>query len=125
MRKIQMQRIMVATFCAALSMAPGGGARGQDLQETLGRVLQGFQGQSQSQGQGQGQDQRYDPRDPRYDRAAPERREGDRRYIYSDRSDPQDRLRALDEADRRLDAQQRQLDEDRRRIEAERRRLTR
>jgi hypothetical protein len=117
MRKIQMQRIMVATFCAALSMVPGGGARGQDLQETLGRVLQGFQGQ--------GQDQRYDPRDPRYDRAAPERREGDRRYIYSDRSDPQDRLRALDEADRRLDAQQRQIDEDRRRIEAERRRLTR
>ena len=89
-------------------------ARAQDLQETLGRILQGFQSP----------DPRQDPRyDPRYD---PREGGGDRRgAAYSDRWEGQDRLRALDEADRRLDAQQRQLDEDRRRVEAERRRLTR
>ena len=116
-----MRRIMIAIVCAGLGTAAVSDAHAQDLQETLGRILQGFQGQ----GQDPRQDPRHDPRDQRYDRAAPERRESDRRYIYNDRSEPQDRLRALDEADRRLDAQQRQLDEDRRRVEAERRRLTR
>jgi hypothetical protein len=107
-----MRRIMAAALCAALGMAPSADARAQDLQETLGRLLQGFQGPGQ-QGDPR-QDPRYDPRD------------GDRRgAAYSDRWEAQDRLRALDEADRRLDAQQRRLDEDRRRIEAERRRLTR
>ena len=123
-----MRRIIAAAVCAAaLGTAPLAEARAQDLQETLGRLLQGFQGP------GQGQDPRYDPRqdpryDPRQDRAGPpQRRDADRRGtpVYSDRWEVQDRLRALDEADRRLDAQQRQLDEDRRRIEAERRRLTR
>ena len=118
-----MQRIMVAAICGALGMALVGNARAQDLQDTLGRVLQGFQGQGQ--GQDPRQDPRYDPRDSRQDRDGPSRRDGERRYIYDERSDPRDRLRALDEADRRLDAQQRQIDEDRRRVEAERRRLTR
>ncbi len=115
-----MRRIMAAALCAALGMAPSADARAQDLQETLGRLLQGFQGPGQ-QGDPR-QDPRCDPRqDPRYDP-----RDGDRRgAAYSDRWEAQDRLRALDEADRRLDAQQRQLDEDRRRVEAERRRLTR
>jgi hypothetical protein len=108
-----MRQIMMAAVCtAALSMAPVADARAQDLQDTLGRLLQGFQGQ-------QGQDQRPDPR------GAPQRRDDDRRSVYSDRSDPRDRLRMLDEADRRLDAQQRQIDEDRRRVDAERRRLAR
>lgn len=113
-----MRHLMAAAACAAaLGAAPVGSARAQDLQETLGRILQGFQGPDQRQ------DPRYDPRsDPRYD----PREGGERRgAAYSDRWEGQDRLRALDEADRRLDAQQRQLDEDRRRIEAERRRLTR
>ena len=107
-----MRQIMMVAVCAALGAAPLTGARAQDLQDTLGRLLQGFQGQ-------QGQDQRQDPR------GAPQRRDDDRRPVYSDRSDPRDRLRMLDEADRRLDAQQRQIDEDRRRIDAERRRLSR
>lgn len=115
-----MRQIMAAAVCAAaLGVAPATGARAQDLQETLGRTLQGFQGPDPRQ------DPRYDPRaDPRYDPR--EGGGGDRRgAAYSDRWEGQDRLRALDEADRRLDAQQRQLDEDRRRVEAERRRLTR
>jgi hypothetical protein len=106
-----MRHFMATALCAAaLATTPAIGARAQDLQETLGRILQGFQGP--------------DPRqDPRYD---PCEGGGDRRgAAYSDRWEGQDRLRALDEADRRLDAQQRQLDEDRRRVEAERRRLTR
>jgi hypothetical protein len=110
-----MRWIVAAALCAALGAAPSpGGARAQDLQETLGRLLQGFQGQQGQQGDPR-QDPRHDPRD------------GDRRggAAYSDRWEPQDRLRALDEAERRLDAQQRRLDEDRRRIEAERRRLMR
>lgn len=110
-----MRQIMVAAvWAAALGVGTVTDARAQDLQETLGRILQGFQGP----------DQRQDPRyDPRYD---PREGGGDRRgAAYSDRWEGQDRLRALDEADRRLDAQQRQLDEDRRRVEAERRRLTR
>ncbi len=110
-----MRHFMAAALCAAaLATTPATGARAQDLQETLGRILQGFQGP----------DPRQDPRyDPRYD---PREGGGERRgAAYSDRWEGQDRLRALDEADRRLDAQQRQLDEDRRRIEAERRRLTR
>jgi hypothetical protein len=108
-----MRWIMVAAVCGAF-IAAGTGAQAQDVQETLGRLLQGFQGQ--------GQDVRQEPRD---ERATPERREGERRYTSSDRSEPEERLRTLAEADRRLDAQQRQLDEDRRRIEAERRRLRR
>ena len=107
-----MRQIMMVAVCAALGMAPAADARAQDLQDTLGRLLQGFQGQ-------QGQDPRPDPR------GAPQRRDDDRRPVYSDRSDPRDRLRMLDEADRRLDAQQRQIDEDRRRVDAERRRLAR
>ena len=110
-----MQRILVVGICAALGGLPIANAQAQDLQETLGRILQGFQGQG-AQGDTQ-YDQRQDPRsDPR---------SGDRRSVYSDRWEAQDRLRALDEADRRLDAQQRRLDEDRRRIDAERRRLAR
>jgi len=110
----RMRHLMAAALCAAaLVFAPVAGARAQDLQETLGRILQGFAGP----------DSRQDPRyDQRYD---PREGGSDRRAAYSDRWEGQDRLRALDEADRRLDAQQRQLDEDRRRIEAERRRLTR
>jgi hypothetical protein len=114
-RGSQMQRIMVVAICAALGMAAAAEARAQDFQETLGRLLQGMQGQEPRQ------DPRNDPRyDPRFD---PRSEQYDNRR-YSDRA-PDDRLRALDAADRRLDAQQRQIDEDRRRIEAERRRLTR
>jgi len=105
-----MRRILMAAACAGLLGATPAAA--QDLQETLGRVLQGLGGG------GQQQDQRYDPRQD-------QRGGGDRRQVYSDRWDTQDRARALDEADRQLDAQQRRIDEDRRRIEAERRRLSR
>lgn len=103
--------MLVATSAALFGMLPPAEARAQDLQDTLGRILQGFQGQ--------GQDERQDQR------GAPPRREGDRRAAYDERWDSRERERALDEAERRLDAQQRQLDEDRRRIEAERRRLPR
>lgn len=106
------QTIAVTAFAAALGMAPLTNARAQDLQETLGRLLQGFQGQ----------DQREDPRDPRNGQ---QWREDDRRAGYSDRWEVRDRLRALDHADRRLEAQQQQIEEDRQRIEMERRRLTR
>ena len=108
-----MRQIMLVTVCAAaLGMASRSDARGQDLQETLGRLLQSFQGQ----------DQREDQRDPR---DGQQWREDDRRAGYSDRWEVRDRLRALDHADRRLEAQQRQIEEDRHRIEVERRRLTR
>jgi hypothetical protein len=50
-----MRRIMAAALCAALGMAPSADARAQDLQETLGRLLQGFQGP------GQQGDPRQDP----------------------------------------------------------------
>jgi hypothetical protein len=114
-----MRHFMAAAVCAAaLGLAPMAGAQAQDLQETLGRILQGFAGPDPRQ------DPRYDPREDR--RHDPREGGADRRgAVYSDRWEGQDRLRALDEADRRLDAQQRQLDEDRRRVEAERRRLTR
>jgi hypothetical protein len=113
-----MRWIIAAAVCTTLGVAPTGSLRAQDLQDTLGRLLQGFGGQ----GQGQQADPRYDQRqDPRL-----EGRGGDRRgAAYSERWDAQDRARALDEADRRLDAEQRRIDEDRRRIEAERRRLSR
>jgi hypothetical protein len=101
--------MLVAASVVLFGTAPLTEARAQDMQETLGRLLQGFQGQDQRQDQ----------------RGGPPRREGDRRAAYDDRWDTRDRERALDEADRRLDAQQRQIDEDRRRIEAERRRLPR
>ena len=108
-----MRQIMMATVCAAaLGMAPSTSVKAQDLQETLGRLLQGFQGQ----------DQREDQRDQR---DGQQWREDDRRAGYSDRWEVRDRLRALDHADRRLEAQQRQIEEDRHRIEIERRRLTR
>ena len=80
------------------------------MEETIGRVLQGFGGQ--------GSDPRYDPREA-------ERWRDDRRPAYSDRMEARERLDMLDEADRRLDAQQRRIDADRRRIEDERRRLLR
>lgn len=114
MRRIKMVIMACAGLAAGSGLAPmtGAGAQ-QDLQDTLGRVLQGFQG---------GQDPQ---RDPQQDPRGPQRRGDDRRVDTGDRADPRDRMRALDEADRRLDAQQRQIDEDRRRIEAERRRLAR
>ncbi|MDN3564890.1 hypothetical protein ACFQY5_29905 [Paeniroseomonas aquatica] len=104
-----MKPILVMTLCAVLGTAAAP-ASAQDMQDTIGRILQGFQG-----GQSQQQDQR----------GGAQRRGDERRPVYDDRSDPRDRMRMLDEADRRLDAQQRQLDEDRRRIEAERRSLSR
>jgi len=104
-----MRQIMVAAICAALTAVPLTQARAQDLQDTIGRLLQGMQG---------GQDQRQDERGP------PLRRGDERRSAY-DGSDRRERMEMLDEADRRLDAQQRQIDEDRRRIESERRRLSR
>ncbi len=108
-----MRWIIAAALGATLGLAPVGGLRAQDLQDTLGRLLQGFGGQGQQQG------------DPRYD-GRQDPRAGDRRgAAYSERWDAGDRMRALDEADRRLDAEQRRIDEDRRRIEAERRRLSR
>ncbi|MBD0275827.1 MAG: hypothetical protein ICV73_28350, partial [Acetobacteraceae bacterium] len=62
-----MRQIMAAAVCAAaLGLAAVPDARAQDLQETLGRILQGFAGP----------DTRQDPRyDPRYD----PREGGDRR----------------------------------------------
>ena len=110
-----MQRIILAAaVCAAFGAAPAGA---QTLEETLGRVLQGFGAQGQ---QGQ-QDPRYDPReDPRA-----ERFREDRRRPYDDRMEVQERIRVLDEAEQRLEAQERQIERDRRRINEERRRLTR
>jgi hypothetical protein len=113
-----MRRIMMAVIVGALGTAAAVvGAQGQNLQDTLGRVLQGY-----IQGGDPRQDPRaqYDPRSPQ----DPSRRQWDERRDYHDRG-AEERLRALDEADRRLDAQQRQIDADRRQIEAERRRLTR
>lgn len=103
--------MLVAASATLFGMMPLAEARAQDMQDTLGRILQGFQGQPQDQRQDQ--------------RGGPPRRDGDRRAAYDERWDSRERERALDEADRRLDAQQRQIDEDRRRIEAERRRLPR
>ncbi len=100
--------IPAAICAAALGTAPA--ARAQSLEETIGRVLQGFGGQ--------GPDPRYDPREA-------ERWRDDRRPAYSDRMEVRERLDMLDEADGRLDAQQRRIDADRRRIEEERRRLLR
>jgi hypothetical protein len=108
-KDLRMKPIFVMTLCAVLGTAAAP-ASAQDMQDTIGRILQGFQG-----GQSQQQDQR----------GGAQRRGDERRPVYDDRSDPRDRMRMLDEADRRLDAQQRQLDEDRRRIEAERRSLSR
>jgi flagellar motility protein MotE (MotC chaperone) len=107
--------MLVAASAALFGMLPPAEARAQDLQDTLGRILQGFQGPGQNERQDERQDQR----------GGPPRRDGDRRAAYDERWDSRERERALDEAERRLDAQQRQLDEDRRRIEAERRRLPR
>lgn len=106
-----MRSVAAIAFCAALGAAIAMPARAQDMQDTIGRLLQGFQG-------GQPQ-QQQDPR------GGGQRRGDDRRPVYDERSDPRDRMRMLDEAERRLDAQQRQIDEDRRRIEQERRRLSR
>ena len=105
-----MRSFVAIALCGALGAAAGGPVQAQDLQDSLGRLLQGFQGgQPQQQ-----QDQRGGPR-----------RGDDRRPVYDEAGDPRERMRMLDEADRRLDAQQRQIDEDRRRIEQERRRLSR
>lgn len=105
-----MRPIIIMTMSVLLGSAAAP-ASAQDMQDTIGRILQGFQG-----GQPQQQEQRG---------SANQRRSDERRPVYDDRSDPRDRMRMLDEADRRLDAQQRQIDEDRRRIEAERRNLSR
>lgn len=108
-----MRRITIvgaAVACAAAFGAPG--ARAQTLEETIGRVLQGFGGQGQ-------QDPRYDPREVR----EVERWRDDRRPAYSDRMDARERLDMLDEAERRLEAQERQIERDRRRITEERRQL--
>ncbi|RYJ03385.1 MAG: hypothetical protein EON47_04255 [Acetobacteraceae bacterium] len=107
-----MRSVAVITLCAALGAGSVTPASAQDMQDTIGRLLQGFQG-------GQPQQQQQDPR------GGGLRRGDERRPVYDDRSDPRDRMHMLDEADRRLDAQQRQIDEDRRRIEQERRRLSR
>ena len=105
-----MRSFVAIALCGALGAAAGGPVQAQDLQDSLGRLLQGFQGGQQQQQQ----DQRGGPR-----------RGDDRRPVYDEAGDPRERMRMLDEADRRLDAQQRQIDEDRRRIEQERRRLSR
>ena len=102
--------LVVAAVCAAAAFGTAPTAWAQSLEETIGRVLQGFGGS--------GPDPRYDPREA-------ERYRDDRRPAYSDRMEARERLDVLDEADRRLDAQQRRLDADRRRIEEERRRLLR
>ena len=112
-----MQRIMMATIVGALASVAVTGTQAQSLQDTLGRVLQGYM---------QGGDPRQDPRaqyDPRLSQD-PGRGQWDERRDYHDRG-AEERLRALDEVDQRLDAQQRQIDADRRQIEAERRRLAR
>ena len=106
-----MRRTLVAAaVCVTAAFGTAPAARAQSLEETIGRVLQGFGGP--------GQDPRYEPREA-------ERWQDDRRPAYSDRMEARERLETLDEADRRLDAQQRRIDADRRRIEDERRRLLR
>jgi hypothetical protein len=126
MRKL-LRTLLVTT---ALGAMPVTDAQAQDVQDTLGRVLQGLQG---------GQDQRPAPegyrdggrRDDRYrdaDRRGDERgyRDGDRRYDERDTGrrgmqDGDDRRRSTGEAERRLDEQQRRLDEERRRLDRDRR----
>ena len=111
-RRNQMRQTILAAACVGvLGMAIPTEVTAQDLQETLGRLLQGFQGQD-----------REDQRGPR---DGQQWREDDRRAGYSDRWEVRDRLRALDHTDQSLEAQQRQIEEDRHRIEIERRRLTR
>ena len=106
-----MRSFVVIALCGALGATASGPVQAQDIQDSIGRLLQGFQG-------GQQQQQQQDPR-------GGQRRGDDRRPVYDEAGDPRERMRMLDEADRRLDAQQRQIDEDRRRIEQERRRLSR
>jgi hypothetical protein len=105
-----MRRTLIAAAVCAAALGAAPAAEAQSLEETIGRVLQGFGGQ--------GTDPRYDPHEA-------ERWRDDRRPAYSDRMEARERLDMLDEADRRLDAQQRRIDADRRRIEEERRRLLR
>jgi hypothetical protein len=102
--------LIAAVVCAAAVFGTASTGQAQGLEETIGRVLQGFGGQ--------GPDPRYDPREA-------ERWRDDRRPAYSERMESRERLEMLDEADRRLDAQQRRIDADRLRIEEERRRLLR
>ncbi len=102
--------LIAAAVCAAAAFGTASVAQAQSLEETIGRVLQGFGGQ--------GPDPRYDPREA-------ERWRDDRRPAYSERMEARERLDMLEEAERRLDAQQRRIDTDRRRIEEERRRLLR
>jgi hypothetical protein len=127
MRKL-LRTLLITT---ALGAMPVTDVQAQDVQDTLGRVLQGLQG---------GQDQRPAPegyRDDgrrggdRYrdaDRRGDERgyRDGDRRYDERDTGrrgmqDGDDRRRSTGEAERRLDEQQRRLDEERRRLNRDRR----
>jgi hypothetical protein len=105
-----MRRSLIAAAVCAAVLGTASTGQAQSLEETIGRVLQGFGGQ--------GADPRYDPREA-------ERWRDDRRPAYSERMESRERLEMLDEADRRLDAQQRRIDADRRRIEEERRRLLR
>lgn len=120
-----MRKLLTALLAtAALGMAGVADVRAQNVQDTLGRVLQGLQG---------GQDQRPAPegyRESDQRRDDRDYREGDRRYNDRDGErrgvrDGDDRRRSTGEAERRLDEQQRRLDDERRRIEIENRRLDR
>ena len=140
MRKLL--RTLLAT--AALGTAPLADARAQDLQETLGRALQGLQGgqdqrpapegyrddgRRRGDGGHRDTDRRGDDRGYRdADRRRDDRdyREGDRRHDERDTDrrglrDGDDRRRSVGDAERRLDEQQRRLDEERRRLDRERR----
>jgi hypothetical protein len=92
----------------ALGAMPVMDAQAQDVQDTLGRVLQGLQG---------GQDQRPAPEGYRDGGRRDDERDTGRRGMQ----DGDDRRRSTGEAERRLDEQQRRLDEERRRLDRDRR----
>jgi hypothetical protein len=117
---------------AALGVAPVAALQAQDLRDTLGRALQGLQGDQNQRPTPEGyrgDDRRGDDRDRESGRRGEEGRyrEGDRRYDERDTGrrgmrDADDHRRSAGDAERRLDEQQRRLDDERRRIEMDNRR---
>jgi hypothetical protein len=117
---VKARNITALIAAVALSAAPLATAGAQDLGNTLGRVLEGIQGQDQGR-----RDTREDDRRYRDDRGY---REDDRRYRDergSYRGDEDRRREALYDQERRLEERQRRLDDERRRVEDERRRYDR
>jgi hypothetical protein len=113
---------------AAIGSAPVALAQAQDLQDRIGRALEGFQGSDrQSPSSGYRDDERrYRDDDRRYRDDGrgyrdDDRRSADRRSYRGDEDGRWGDDRRNSEAERRLDEQQRRLDAERRRLERDRR----